>query len=382
MKDNNEEALSLLEKYKNGNCTEQELTLLHSWFHELHTIEDDSLNENDLLEAFEAFENEVEIELEKKQNREIQWKKIGLIAASILLFSFTFFYIPFVKKTPLEAQSVVLTLDNGQEINLSDAKAGIVMEDLGITVQKTESGKLQYQFVSSPTDTETKYHTIQTPIGNTFELLLEDGTLIFLNAQSSVRFPSSFNGQQERIIELNGEAYFEVTTILTNKTDTIQKPFRVQTKGQSVQVLGTAFSINAYEDEHITKTTLDHGVVRVYPHNTNTSLVLDQPGQQAIVQDRKILKKQVNPQNEFAWKRGKIIFQDQDINTVMRTISRWYPINVTFKGEETDALFGGVWSKDKTLEEILMMIQETGEVKFNIEPRQKGSNERRVTVIQ
>jgi ferric-dicitrate binding protein FerR (iron transport regulator) len=204
------------------------------------------------------------------------------------------------------------------------------------------------------------YNAITTPKGRQYQLTLADGSKVWLNAASSIRYPTAFPGN-ERVVEITGEAYFEITP------DRI-KPFRVFVKGMEVQVLGTHFNINSYDDEATIKTTLLEGSVKVKMNN-NTRLLL--PGQQAQISsnagdgDIKVVK-DIDLAVVMAWKNGYFSFDKTDLGAVMRQISRWYIVDIIYTGKIPDRKFGGEISRNNNLSEVLKILEES-KVKFRIE---------------
>jgi ferric-dicitrate binding protein FerR (iron transport regulator) len=189
--------------------------------------------------------------------------------------------------------------------------------------------------------------------------MLSDGSKVWLNAASSLRFPASFAGK-ERKVELLGEAYFEVAK-------NAAMPFKVKVNGMEVEVLGTHFNINSYENESTVRTTLLEGSVKI---NNNNSSSLLKPGQQAQVNKAGEIKiiNNVDVEEAIAWKEGKFQFDRADIHDIMRQLARWYDVDVEYKGS-VSSHFGGTISRDVNLSQVLNMLHLTGEVKFQIEDR-------------
>ncbi len=379
------DAKLLLEKYKQGKCTHEEIDLLHSWFHELNLDEPSILEESDLKEALQHVPGTDEL----RSLDTFIWRKI-ILAASILIFiAISALWIlkkdnriEYFDKLPTDA--VVLILEDGRKINLKDIDNGIIKDDVGFQVQKTSSGRIQYTFdkIDNKLTNKITYHTIQTPIGEIFEIILSDDTKVTLNAQSTLRFPANFSNTKSRQVELYGEAFFDVTQLFADSSKTKHKPFIIKSKNQHVAVLGTSFNIHAYPNEPLLKTTLVNGKVRVSIDHLNKSIDLTTPGEQALWSNNNFQKRAVPLTNELAWQDGKIFFEDQDIYSIMNSIARYYPIQVEYKDNFRNAKFGGVISRGKSLEEILKLVEETGEINFEITPATNNINERRVTVMK
>ncbi|MCA5005872.1 FecR family protein [Sphingobacterium bovistauri] len=374
----------LLKKYRDGQCTPEEIDLLHSWFHELNISDNTSLTEEDLKDALIPAVSSNEDGISGKQ----YWKKLALTAAIVVLISLSallvFQYNNNTSGEVFPADAVVLTLEDGKKINLKDVEKETFDEKLGFSIVKTASGRIQYNFdvQNKPSTHKVAYHTLQTPIGEVFEIILSDGSTVVLNAQSTLRFPTSFLGLEARQMELVGEAFFDVNKEYIDSTKTSRKPFIIKSKDQYVEVLGTAFNIHAYPNESLFKTTLAHGKVRVFSQNRNNQMVISASGDQVILQNNQLQKGKVKLENELAWKSGKIVFEDQDIYSIMRSIARYYPIEVEYLADFKGANFGGVISKDKSLEDILKLVEETGEIKFEVSQITNIKSERRVKVMK
>lgn len=262
----------------------------------------------------------------------------------------------------------LLTLADGKKIELTEALHGTVATQSGVLVSKTADGQLRYQVSDTKTNgAKAAYNTISTPKGGKYEVALSDGTIVFLNAASSLSFPTSFGNKGDRNVVLKGEAYFEVA----HRPD---QPFYVQSGGQLIKVLGTHFNVNAYTDEQSVKTTLLQGSVAViYPNGNH---VLLKPGQQSYVANGKLLVSEVNAESAIDWKAGEMNVKDEDFQTTMRKIARWYDVDVVFAEDApADLKLGGLISREKSIVTVLKVMELTGEVHFKVEGR-------RVTVMR
>jgi transmembrane sensor len=241
----------------------------------------------------------------------------------------------------------VLTLASGQKIILNDAATGEIARQSGISITKTDDGQIVYSIAAE--DGEILQNTISTPKGGQYRVILPDGTNVLLNAASSLIYPTAFRGA-ERLVQLNGEAYFEVAK---NKN----MPFRVKSGQQTVEVLGTHFNINAYEDENSIKTTLVEGAVKV-SSSSGSSLIA--PGQQAVFSregNGAIFRRNVNIDKEIAWKDGMFSFENDDVKSVMRSIARWYNVDVSYKGDMSDIVFSGEIFRTAKLSEVFKILE-------------------------
>jgi len=252
----------------------------------------------------------------------------------------------------------ILTLADGTKIILDSTKNGTIAQQGAANVIKTEEGQLAYSPATGVRLEGSLYNTISTPRGGQYRLVLPDGSMVWLNAQSSIRFPAMFTGTERRV-EIKGEVYFEVAK---NKA----MPFRVKANDMEVEVLGTHFNIMAYDDEALMKTTLLEGAVKV---SSKTKSVFLQPEQQAKFaagsNDLKITS-DVDVDEETAWKTGWFRFNDADISTVMRQLSRWYDVEVSYSGSLPSDRFTGKISRNISLLKVLKIL-ELSDVHFKIE---------------
>jgi len=253
----------------------------------------------------------------------------------------------------------VLTLADGSAITLDSARNGLLTQQGNVKVVKVSSGQLVYNALHEK-PAGMLYNTLATPRGGQYRLDLPDGTMVWLNAASSIKYPIAFKGKQ-REVELEGEAYFEVKE---NKS----MPFVVKTrKDVYVEVLGTHFNIMAYEDEPELKTTLLAGSVRVTKGMTSKMV---RPGQQIKVDDRGNLQLIENADTDaaVAWKNGYFEFNAADIGTVMRAMSRWYDIDIIYTGRKPEGHFLGEIGRNNNLSDVLKMLEVNG-VHFRLEGR-------------
>ncbi|RXF68839.1 FecR family protein [Arcticibacter tournemirensis] len=256
----------------------------------------------------------------------------------------------------------VLTLADGTKIVLDEAKNGRLAQQQNVVITKAKDGQLIYDLSQSGdrTSGEATYNTIATPQGGQYQLILPDGTNVWLNSTSSLKFPAVFKGNERRV-ELSGEAYFEVAK---DKA----KPFYVSAKDMEVKVLGTHFNIAAYSDEDNVRATLLEGSVKVN-RGTMESLIL--PGQEALATSgqKGFTVRQADTEKAVAWKNGYFLFRDESIESLMTTISRWYDMDVYYDGEMQDKIYGGKFSKTSNLSELLKSLELTGTIKFKVEGR-------------
>lgn len=253
-------------------------------------------------------------------------------------------------------EGAILTLEDGSQVVLDSLENGLVAAQSGVQVL-LRNGQLTY----SPAGTasaETMYNTMHTPKGRQFNMVLPDGTRVWLNAASSIRYPTVFSAK-ERKVEITGEAYFEVAK---NRS----KPFLVIAKdGIEVDVLGTQFNINAYSNEAVVRTTLLEGSVRV---KTGLFKKILQPNEQAVISNTNMEIINVHTEDAIAWKNGLFHFNGVDLKTLMRQLERWYDIEVQYEGAISKETFRGEIQRHLTLGQILETLKDLN-IKFRLEGR-------------
>ncbi|HTE23313.1 FecR family protein [Flavitalea sp.] len=248
------------------------------------------------------------------------------------------------------SNKATLTLADGSSVILANVPEGIVTEQGQSQILKTVEGELAYKkLIEKPT--EVLLNTLATPRGGKYQLILADGSKVWLNAATSLRFPAAFVGT-ERKVELNGEAYFEVAK-------NASMPFKVAIAGKGeVEVLGTHFNVNAYIDETTLKTTLLEGSVKVTGMDNEDSQILN-PGEQAQVsRDHRItINKNADIDLAIAWKNGAFNFSNADVTMVMRQLSRWYDVDIVFEGSIPQRRFNGEIQRDLKLSQVLKLLE-------------------------
>jgi hypothetical protein len=383
----------LLDKYLLNECTPAEAEEL---FYHLKKDEAGRLLLKNLQTSFNkeinqprpidpVISNNVWQKLEANINREQQPKSypfktwISVAAAAILLLTAgLFLYKPkqhnfqlasrkerFKNDVAPGSNKAVLTLANGQTIILNQTKNGLITKQGQTTINKINNGLLSYE-ASDAGNAPVQYNTVSTPRGGEYQVILPDGTAVWLNAASSLKFPTAFTGT-ERDVELTGEAYFEVAK---NKA----MPFKVMTSKVQVEVLGTHFNVNAYDDEDAQKTTLLEGSVKL---TSNSGQVMLEPGQQGSFNKQagnfRVAKADVD--EAIAWKNGNFMFASEDIQSILRKVSRWYNVDIVYQDNAPKKAIWGTVSKFDNVSEVLKVIELTGVAHFTIEGR-------RITVMK
>lgn len=261
-----------------------------------------------------------------------------------------------VKEAPLlpGSNKAMLTLADGTTIPLDSAQNGALAQQ-GHTRITNKNGTLSYN--GSGAGEKVMYNTVVTPHGGQYQLTLADGSRVWLNAASSIRFPTAFTGK-DRDVEITGEVYFEVA-------QQANQPFHVKVNDMQVNVLGTSFNIMAYQDEQTIKTTLVEGAVQV-KHGNDASIL--KPGHQASLSDRND-HFEISPadmEQTLAWKEGKFRFRNTNIRHIMRQLSRWYDIEVKYQGDVSDIDLTGVISRREEAGKLLAALEATQRVQFEV----------------
>jgi hypothetical protein len=272
-----------------------------------------------------------------------------------------------VKRNEIKPGSnkAVLTLANGQKISLTDASNGQIAVQANVKITKTATGQIIYELPVGDSTEKPVYNTIEAPTGGQWQVVLPDHSKVWLNALSSLSYPTSFTGN-ERSVRLKGEAYFEIA-------HNEKMPFRVISKQQTVEVLGTHFDIMAYDDEAIMRTTLLEGSVKITNGGSSRILV---PGEQAQVSDELLkITKDVDLEDVMAWKNGYFKF-NESLSSIMRKVARWYDVEIAYANNVDPSLhFGGKISRYKNLSSTLKIMELTGNIHFKVAGR-------RVTVMR
>ncbi|WP_316789099.1 FecR family protein [Pedobacter frigoris] len=400
----------LLQKYKAGEATTEEQLLLENWYARESMLQ----MQNPEMEDYLRIKNEMWVNMEQQmpvERRIIRlWTRIAAVAAAVALIVLGVYFFNAPSRHPDDRRDLsnyanddiapgkngaTITLASGKVIELSDAKSGVIIGD--DKVAYNDNTVISSDPLSSRAN--AKDLVASTAKGQTYEFILPDGTKVWLNAASTLRIPSDFSGAESRKVELTGEAYFEVAK---NK----KRPFIVKSLGQEVTVLGTHFNINAYADEPSVKTTLLEGSVSVSSFQPSPSsrrgerslnyasgkaltaqelrskmsqgAIILKPNEQATLdKDFRIQVQQVQEaERAMAWRKvqgkpGDFYFQNEDLESLMRTVARWYDVEVVyqFKYKRSDKVFAGAVSRDVTLSQMMRVLALTQGFTFKIEGR-------------
>ncbi|OQP59680.1 hypothetical protein A3860_36535 [Niastella vici] len=385
MTDREDDIAKLIKRHNQGELTDNERNTLIDWVNESdenRRVFNELTSENGVqlavreMYAFKRQHHTNEPAVVELYQGKTYWFKYILAAAAIIavVSMVWMFAINSRKNNPVAVtktvtkktfqdlapggNKAVLTLADGSTIVLDNKSNGVIAEEGKTTINKKEDGQLEYKAQGlAATEGAARYNTISTPRGGQYQLTLPDGSKVWLNAASSLKFPVEFSGK-ERVVQLTGEAYFEV----------VHKdlPFQVVVNNaMKVQVLGTHFNIMAYEEEAAVKTTLLQGKVRV--ENEQQQAVTLQPGEQSLLTSGG-LKVKTDPDvaEAVAWKDGKFKFVHADLKAVMRNLARWYDVQIEYDKNVPEKSFSGEISRRLNASEVLSVIEFAG-VHFKIE---------------
>ena len=388
----NDQLHNLFKKYLNNACDLEETQQLMDYFAlgenqaQLKALISDALKDRDeQYESDSAIAN-VLVKVDKDLFDQIQetttqvteakhkklsvWMQIAALAAILtIIFSGIYFFNERSAKLPVNAKIVrqdvqpgefgaTLTMANGKKINLSNATKGEISQESGIIISKTEDGRIAYESNGNVADPDA-LNTLSTARGETYQLRLPDGSLVYLNAASSLTYSASLMQNGKRMVKLIGEAYFEVAK------DKLH-PFMVSTNNQTVEVLGTHFNISSYADDELEKTTLLEGSVKVSASGNARIL---KPGQQAKLYSGKIQVSETDTDLAVAWKNNEFVMESEHIENIMKMIERWYNVEVVYVGEKTNQRFSGKVSRFDKLSKVLEVVEYTGDAHFKVKGR-------------
>lgn len=389
----------LIRKYLAGTCTDEEKALVESWH--LKELAENTFvpDEEQINKVHHQMQVVLDQHLQATRKRTIIKRTLFRVAAAAMVagFIFTVTYLYYIKASQnnLAVQDkqptilpgrdgAVLTLADGRKIVLDSLGNGQLPAQPGANVLLND-GQLIYQTNSNNTTTAS-YNTISTPRGRQFKIALPDGSQVWLNAASTLRYPTVFTGSERKVF-VTGEAYFEIKRLTTPAGGGNKIPFKVSiatlsgtTLGE-VEVLGTHFNINAYEDEEAVKTTLLEGKVRVSQPTTGPASKREQsailkPGEQAVFiagsqpapTSRGFTIHDADVEQVIAWKNGVFNFQDATLEQVMRQLARWYDIEVVYEKGIPNIEFEGEMNRQNELTSVLHSLERLG-VHFKIQGR-------------
>lgn len=383
---NKDKFLAFLEKYNQNTANPEEKAYVEAYYQYLETqpnytdqLDEQSANQleknifNRIKKAKKPSFTELIIHSSKDAIRYISAAIILVVAATAILL-YTHHYSS-VTKTAALASSITpgksiasLILPDGSSYLLSDTQKQEDLISKGILHTSNEEGFLEYNPLAKLAHTALKIHEIRTPNGGQYKVILPDGSKVWLNAASSIKFPNEFS-ENIREVELIGEAYFEVTGTQKNGKNK-DWPFIVKTTKHNTSVLGTKFNISAYPEDNFDQVTLLEGKVKIHANNTFSSIAdyTLRPNQQATINDKVSVQNIPDATDANAWQQGNFSFSNKDLIQVMRTISRWYDVEVDYHNLPDKKLNGAI-SRSVPINDILRMVEKACSIQFKIEGR-------------
>jgi hypothetical protein len=368
--------ISLYKKFLSGQCSEEEIRQLESYYSEIKLMDNEwenALGDERRIKEMIMSKIKASTDIDYYQTTKKQIFQPWIWYAASVFFAiitsiFSFHYLT-KDRAPNQTAIIIrpgknqayLTLANGKSIVLHDAKNGQIAGVSGVIIKKINDSVLTYYANNSEKiHKNTDSNSLTIPRGGVFQTVLSDGTKVWLNSASSLKYPVAFAGKERRVT-LVGEAYFEVEK---NKA----MPFKVSVNGMDVQVLGTHFNVTGYPEDVGVKTTLLQGRVKLHSSAGSQNLV---PGQQGVYNyhSRGFEVMQVNTDDIVAWKDGFFVFDNENIQSIMMKIGRWYNVDVVFKNKTSQNNFGGTISRYKNIDAVLKALEATGSVHFKMEGR-------------
>jgi transmembrane sensor len=369
----------VLNRIRSGNYTPEDERMAKYWLHYLNNQEAAGLSDEELIEIGEEMWLATLSEIHEKDDLKLRrlWLRVVAAASIIVCLGMSGYYLlSRHQQVQLFAQNqfngitaggnkAILTLANGNQINLTRAKNGQLTTEGNTVIDKKADGQVSYQTKSGNAGTSAAltFNTISTPRGGQYQVILPDGSHVWLNAASSITFPTAFSSINRQVV-ITGEAYFEV---VHNK----DRPFLVKSGSQTVEVLGTHFNINAYTDEPNICTTLLEGSVKV---TSAGSTVMIKPGQEALLTGHQFSVGKADVEKAVAWTDNNFVFNGDNIQPIMREISRWYDVDIDYEGSMAHKDFVGSISRFDNVAQIFNTLQLTKIVHFKVEGR-------RITVV-
>jgi transmembrane sensor len=383
--------LHIFKKYQGGSASPQETSFTEFAYHSLENQPNilNEKNEKEIKQLESRMESKLRLMIEAKDKEtrkkpllEINWIRVAASVSLLIGCGCAFFLLSTSGKkgkiAPLAQQMMpgynqaTLTLGDGSQIQLNQADNGILAIQGGTAIHKPQNGLIVYSGKNKKD--ENIYNTISAPVGGKYSVVLPDGTQAWLNAESSIRFPTTFP-TNERSVSIAGEVYFEVTK-------DPQRPFRVSAPGkQEVKVLGTHFNVNAYGDEKAVTTTVLEGHVEVAVPGSKKVRLKSGEQSSSSGHGHIAVTESIDTDEAIAWKNGMFQFDKADIRSVMRQLSRWYNVEVVYEGEISSKQFSGKISRSVNATEALEILRFTG-VNFRIENPVGYGKRSRIVVTQ
>ena len=379
----------MLDRYLKNQANTKEKEKLDEFFEENSNSIEASKSIENLSKLEDKIFNYIQFGIKEQVKKESTLNRMPYlqVAASILvifLFSTTIYFYrsSLASKSQLPiAQSVakledkqpakniaILTLGNNSQIVLDEATNGEIAQESGVSILKTDKGELIYKIRNSnnlSNNDLNKYNTISTPMGGKFKVILPDGSLVVLNAASTLKYPLHFD-EKLRKVSFTGEAYFEIAKLVDKQKKRI--PFYVYSNNQIVEVLGTHFNINSYDNEEYSKTTLLEGSVKIINEKSTATAKILKPGQQAVIKRGDVQTKILiaDEAQALAWKDGYFLFKNTNIKDVVNELERWYNVDIQYDDAMEFENITGYISRNVKISSVLKMLQLSGIVNYEI----------------
>jgi transmembrane sensor len=378
------QAKELINKYLQEEATPEERVLIEQYFLKDLGSSDNTPSHDKIVEAEQRITANLmnHVGFKTTRSRTIPlWPSIAVAASVLIFLSFGAYFLLHKNSTAERiaqnrihdiapgGNKAVLSLANGKKIILTNAGNGLLAQEGNIAVSKTADGRVDYQARALPqmVGVETLYDTLSVPRGGQYQLKLADGSTVWLNAATSIRFPVSFTGSERKVELIYGEADFQVK-------HNSAMPFRVLAGGQTIEDVGTNFNINAYGDEPAVKTTLIEGSINVLlPKSASLSAkngLMLKPGEQLAFQHitNTISIKDVDAEAVVDWKNGEFYFKNESLASIMRRVSRWYDVKVVYEDNQIKPItFSGSLPRFSSLSKVLEKLEGSGDVRFKID---------------
>ncbi len=379
----------MLDRYLKNQANTKEKEKLDEFFEENSNSIEASKSIENVSKLEDKIFNYIQFGIKEQVKKESTLNRMPYlqVAASILvifLFSTTIYFYrsSLASKSQLPiAQSVakledkqpakniaILTLGNNSQIVLDEASSGEIAQEGGVSILKTDKGELVYKIRNSnklSTNDLNKYNTISTPMGGKFKVILPDGSLVLLNAASTLKYPVHFD-EKLRKVSFTGEAYFEIAKLEDKRKKRV--PFYVYSNDQIVEVLGTHFNINSYDYEEYSKTTLLEGSVKIINEKSAAPAKILKPGQQAVIKRGDVQTKIMiaDEAQALAWKDGYFLFKKTNIKDVVNELERWYNVDIQYEEAMEFENITGYISRNVKISSVLKMLQLSGIVNYEI----------------
>jgi len=395
--DNRQELIQIFQKYLDGNATPEEQRFVEAWYESFGKDAGitDSYTEEQLGQMEARMEYELKKRMEASRPRPL-WKSLHRLVTPSRVAAAVFLILSLAgawyimsnqgsKETMTDESTLhaidlppgsdqgILTLTDGSQIVLGSVSTGMLARQGNTLIQKIEDGLVAY--TGEDIFFEPGLNTLTVPSGGKYSLVLPDGSRVWLNAESSITFPTAFSGRK-RSVKISGEVYFDVAKDPA-------RPFIVQVgNNRQIRVLGTQFNVNAYSDEEEITTTLLEGSVEILPGGNAGLAVRLKPGEQAAFSEtgQISVRHGVNTDEIVAWKNGMFHFEKADIQSVMRQISRWYNVEVVYEGPLPNRSFSGKIDRQSNASEALDILRFTG-LNFRIDALPDESRKGKITVL-